>query len=116
MTKSLLLSGREQSIYQRPHRKSGVSPFIVDCVRYDFNGDNFGPVQDNISIKEYDDYRKVTDLDVYPIDFAENAALLKDTLVKRGRQFAAHREFKHKRYSGLSLGEVQEEVSIYFYR
>ena len=90
---------------------SQVSPFTVDCVRFDYDGENFGPVQDSISIFKYEEDRMITKLDVYPMSCAENADKLTKTLLDRGRRFAEYKGFQHKRYEGLSLGEPQEEVS-----
>lgn len=88
-----------------------MSPFVIDCVRFDFDGEKLGPVQDTISIFEYEEDRTITTLDVYPISYAEKEEELTKALLNRGRRFAAYRAFKHKRYEGLSLSEPQEEVS-----
>ena len=91
--------------------RSQVSPFTVDCVRFDYDGEEFGPVQDSISIFKYEEDRMITKLDVYPMSCAENPDELTKTLLDRGRRFAEYKGFQHKRYEGLSLGEPQEEVS-----
>ena len=92
-------------------RQSQVSPFNIDYVRFDFDGDEFGPVQERMSILEYEEDRLITNLDVYPMSYAEIEEELAKTLLDRGRRFAEYRDFKHKRYEGLSLSEPQEEVS-----
>ena len=96
---------------KRTSYRSQVSPFTVDCLRFDYDGENFGPVQDSISIFKYEEDRMITKLDVYPMSYAENADELTKTLLDRGRRFAEYKGFQHKRYEGLSLGEPQEEVS-----
>lgn len=93
------------------HRQSQVPPFNIDCVKIDFDGDNFGPVQDTVSILEYEEDRMITKLEVYPMNYAEKGQELATVLLDRGRRFAEYRNFKHKRYEGLSLGEPPEEVS-----
>ena len=112
MTTSPLVDreGDVADVEQDRHRKSKVSPFMIDCIRFDFDGYNFGPVQETVGILPYDEERKITALDLYPMSFAEDEAKLRDMLVKRGQWFAEYREFKHKRYVGLSLGDPQEEV------
>ena len=92
-------------------RQSQISPFSIDCVRFDFDGEKFGPVQDTICIQEYEEERIITKLDVYPIYYAERGENLSKTLINRGRCFAEYSKFQHKRYQGLSLSEPQEEVS-----
>lgn len=89
-----------------------MSPFNIHCVKFNFDGENFGPVQDTIKIFEYEDDRLISKLDVYPIVYAEREADVSKTLLDRGRRFAVYRDFQHKRYEGLSLDDPQEEVSI----
>lgn len=91
-------------------RKSGVSPFAIDCVRFDFDGEKFGPVQETISISEFDEEKVITELNVYPMAFAEDEVALRRMLTERGQRFVEFNDFQHKRYSGLSLGDPQEEV------
>lgn len=93
-------------------RHSQVSPFNIDCMKFDFDGERFGPVQDTISILEYEEDRMITQLEVYPIGYTEKEQELSKTLLDRGRRFAGYHNFQHKRYEGLSLSEPQEEVSI----
>ena len=92
-------------------RQSQISPFTIDCVRFDFDGEKFGPVQDKICIQEYEEERIITKLDVYPMYYVERGEQLSKTLIDRGRRFAEYYKFQHKRYQGLSLSEPQEEVS-----
>ncbi len=92
-------------------RQSQVSPFNIDCVKFDFDGEKFGPVQLTISMFEYDEDRMITKLDVYPMSYAEKEEGLTKRLLDRGRRFAEYHEFKQRRYEGLSLSEPQEEVS-----
>ena len=107
------VSGRDNAAESKLtlRRQSKVSPFSIDCVRFDFDGEKFGPVQDKIFIQEYEEERIITKLDVYPIYYAERGENLSKTLIDRGGRFAEYSSFQHKRYQGLSLGEPQEEVS-----
>lgn len=97
---------------QTLRRQSQMSPFKIDCVRFDFDGEKFGPVQETFSILEYEEERSISKLDVYPIDWVEKKEELVETLLDRGRRFTGYHDFRHKRYEGLSLNEPQEEVSI----
>ena len=92
-------------------QKSKISPFAIDCIRYDFDGERFGPVQQNISIEEYEGERPITMLAVWPLRFSEDPKSLRQALVQRGRRFSEFQTFQHRRYEGLSLDEPQEEVS-----
>ena len=93
-------------------RQSQMSPFNIDCVRFDFDGEKFGPVQETFSILEYEEERLISKLDIYPIDWVEKKEELVETLLDRGRRFTGYHDFRHKRYEGLSLNDPQEEVSI----
>lgn len=110
LTKDVLYDNMEKFEHQDKNRNSKVSPFRVDCIRLDFDGERFGPVHETISIFEYDGIRQVVDLDVYPIVFSDDEMALRDKLSKRGHDFATYRDFKHKRYTGLSIGDLQDEV------
>ena len=110
-TKEVLLDDRPIQERQIFRRQSQLSPFKIDCVRFDFDGEKFGPVQDTISIFEYEEDRMITKLDVYPMTYAEKEEEVMNSLLDRGRRFAEYRDFKHRRYDGLSLSEPQEEVS-----
>ena len=109
MTKSAVLHVPSED-YQDQNRKPKVSPFKIDCVRLDFDGENFGPVQATIDIVEFYEERNITDLSVYPMDFAEKKTELRDSLLARGRRFASFQDYKHQKYVGLSLDDPQEEV------
>lgn len=92
-------------------RHSQVSPFNMDCVRLDFDGEKFGPIQERISVFEYEEDKMITTLAVYPMNYADKDDELEAKLLDRGRRFAEYRDFKHKRYAGLSLNDPQEEVT-----
>lgn len=100
--------GEPTPVFQR---HSQVSPFSIDCVRLDFDGEKFGPIQERISVFEYEEDKMITNLAVYPMSYADKADELEEELLDRGRRFAEYRDFKHKRYAGLSLNDPQEEVS-----
>ena len=97
---------------QALRRQSQMTPFNIDCVRFDYDGENWGPVQETISILEYEEERLIEKLDVFPIECVEMKEELAKTLLDRGRRFTEYHDFQHKRYEGLSLNEPQEEVRI----
>lgn len=106
-----IASGDQDAKAKPPFRRQAqVSPFNIDCVRIDFDGEKFGPVQETFRIFEYEEDRVITRLELYPMSYAEFPEGLAQTLLDRGRRFAEYRLFKHKRYEGLSLSEPQEEV------
>ena len=100
----------DANTWQADDRKSRVSPFKIDCVRFDFDGEVFGPVQTTINIFEFDDERHIIDLEVYPMDFADNKSVLRKTLLARGQRFTTFRKYKHQKHAGSTLGDPLEEV------
>lgn len=110
MTTQPLVDGSGLADQQDMSRKSKWSPFKLDCIKFDFDGEVFGALQETLSLVDYNDEKKITELEVYPIEFADDQAVLNRRLIERGRQFANFREFKHMIYAGLSLGDPQEEV------
>lgn len=115
MTTQPLLDRGSPVDQQDTSRKSKRSPFRLDCIKYDFDGEVFGPLQETLSLVEYNDEKKITELDVYPMEFSEDQTALNRVLIERGRQFAGFHKFKHKRYAGLSLQDPQEEVIQFNY-
>ena len=111
LTTTALASSEKDHEAEPTSYRSQVSPFTVDCVRFDYDGEKFGPIQDSFSIFKYEEDRIITKLDVYPMSYAKKPDELTKTLLDRGRRFAEYKGFQHKRYEGLSLGEPQEEVS-----
>lgn len=102
--------GNYRNMYQDANRKSSVSPFRIDCMKFDFDGENFGPVQTVIKILNFDEERRIPDLEVYPLDFGEDSVALRKILLERGLRFAAFRDCRHQKYEGLSLAEPPEKV------
>lgn len=90
---------------------SRVSPFKLDLIRFDFDGEYYGPCHITFSIKVYDGEKEITDLDVYPIQFAEGA--LRRSLVERGQRFTRFKDFEHMKYVGWSLDYPNKEVRLY---
>lgn len=91
-------------------RTAESSPFTVEYVGMDFDGAKFGPTHGSMDIGEFDEEKNITELEVYPMSFSENPTALRQSLLTRGERFVQLRSFKHKRYTGLSLTDPEEEV------
>ena len=91
-------------------RQSDISPFTIDCIRFDFDGEMFGPVHEVITIDEFDDERFIKDLKIFPLRFADNPESIKSNLTTRGKLFVKFAGVQHVRYSGLTVEEPREEV------
>ena len=101
-------NGRDKS--QDKSRNSKVPHLAIDCIMFNFDGKNFGPVQKSIEIPEFSEERNIVDLDVYPIEFAENKIALRKALLTRGHRFATFRNCKHQRYAGLDADDPPQQV------
>lgn len=110
LTKFNVLNGNESVPFQYDDLRNKPSLFRIECVRLDFDGNIYGPVQVAIQIDEYNEEKKITELEVYPIGFSDDETELRESLTKRGHHFATYQEFKHKRYAGFNLLEPSEEV------
>ena len=110
LTNSIVHDGKEVSALQYEDRRYKSSSFRIDCVRLDFDGNVYGPVQEAIQIDDYNEEKKITELEVYPIGFSDDEPGLREFLTKRGAHFATYHEFKHKSYAGFNLREPSEEV------
>ena len=109
-TSTIYNEDKTRADFQYENEGSKVSPFKLDCVRFDFDGEKYGPIQEEININHFDEEKDVVELQVYPIRFADDESKLRQNLVKRAQHFTTYREFKHKWYAGLSLSG-HEEVS-----
>ena len=109
-TNTIFNTDKSRADYQDQDQGSKVSPFKIDCVRFDFDGEIYGPVQEQISINHYDEEKYIVELQVYPIRLADDELELRQSLVNRGQHFTTYREFKHKWYAGPSLSDGLEEV------
>lgn len=94
-------------------RTAEPSPFTLEYLGIDFDGEKFGPINESVEISEFDDEKNIVELEVYPIGFSEDPTALRELLLTRGQRFVQLGNFKHKRYTGLSLTDPEEEVRAY---
>ena len=95
-------------------REENNGAFFLECYRYDFNGNHYGPVHNIFEIRRYEGLRDIRSLPVYPLCFDPEYKKERAQLVQRGEKFVAlarANETAHKTYCGLSLDEHAEEVS-----
>ncbi|KAG8526824.1 uncharacterized protein KY384_008253 [Bacidia gigantensis] len=88
------------------------SAFVVECINFEFDGEQYGPMQKTFSIRKYDGKKPITSLSVYPLAFAQDSELIRKRLTERGNlylQLSRFNEGSHKHYSGLTLDEPHEQ-------
>ena len=104
-----------ESVYKE-EAVSAMSVFTLDVFYFDYDGQKFGPVERRLELVSWEGEKKITDLPLYPLRFRKDAAQFKATLLERGmkfRELSATNDYPHREYSGLSVGEPQEQVSTF---
>ena len=67
---------------------NNINPFCIHAYFLDFDGVSLVPIRQRIVVQPYVGERSIFDLEVYPIEYAlEKAPEVKDSLVKRGKNF-----------------------------
>lgn len=95
------------------HAPTRYSPFIVECLFYDFNGFEFGGVTVDITIPKYEDVQLITSLAVFPAKFRSDGLDWRAILIARGERFVrlcSLTQVSHKQYVGRTLDDRPEEV------
>jgi hypothetical protein len=75
---------------------------------WDYNGVRFGPVTTTMSIRPFQGMRKVSALEVYPIQFHANAESnrvgdFKQKMIQRGQKWRSIVDLKHRQYDGKQV-------------
>ncbi|KKP04181.1 hypothetical protein THAR02_03699 [Trichoderma harzianum] len=91
--------------YRIPDKESDL---LVACYQIDFDGKKFGPVSHSFSLQKYDDFRDVTSLPIYPLEFAKKSAKIKNMLTVNGQTFLDVCKGEHVQYRGINLHETEE--------
>jgi hypothetical protein len=87
---------------------NGINPFCIHAYYLDYNGSKLVPVRRRFIIPPYPNLRSVTELEVFPIEYAGDT---KKVLVKRGERFKEYVEARPAKYldcKGLELSMGEE--------
>lgn len=87
------------------HSHSKMTPFIIDCISIDFDGQNFGPRGKKVSILPYSGEKSILSLGVYPANFHPDYDNKRVELLTRGKKFMKMTKGAHKRYTGICQRE-----------
>ncbi|KAF7530904.1 hypothetical protein G7054_g9402 [Neopestalotiopsis clavispora] len=102
----------EEYAESRIDATSGVgtwAPLRVDSYIMCSNGQKIGPVEVPQKIKHFTGYKKITDLEVYPLSFHEDSVGLLQQMRDRGLRYIE--ALGHKNYEGL--GQLLSEETRY---
>jgi hypothetical protein len=96
-------------------KSSGMTPLVIDCFYFDFDGTHWGPRPRRFVIPEYTGGRTIVNLEVDPWRFLPNGTSIRAELMERGKRFVDTATGAHKLYSGRGhpdkwLKSSQEEV------
>ncbi|OIW31234.1 hypothetical protein CONLIGDRAFT_679961 [Coniochaeta ligniaria NRRL 30616] len=58
--------------------------FIVECVSFEFDGEQYGPIQKTFMIRKYDGLKPITKLSIHPLAFAPDSDAIRERLIRRG--------------------------------
>lgn len=92
------------------YKQESMSFLNVDVFYFDFDGRNFGPVEERFRILSYEGEKKVTDLPLFPLRFRKDAASIRSQMLDRGTKFCDLCTTVHREYNGLSAVEPKEQV------
>lgn len=98
--------------FESIYGQESMSVSHIDVFYYNFDGRNFGPVEERLTIVSYDGLKKITDLPVYPLRFRADSRIFKAKMLERGQKFRESLTKPHWEYNGLSAAEPQEQVSL----
>ena len=82
---------------------SRITPFVIDCVYIDCDGQRVGPRKRRIVIQPYTGERSILALEVYPAKLDPAYHDTMERLLRRGMRFISILNGSHKWYSGMSI-------------
>ncbi|KAL8953130.1 MAG: hypothetical protein Q9222_001013 [Ikaeria aurantiellina] len=101
-----------ESVYKE-EAVSALSVFSIDVFYFDFDGQKYGPVERRMHLVSYEGEKNILDLPLYPLRFRKDADQFKAMTLERGQKFrelSIPNEYPHREYSGLSVGEPQDQI------
>lgn len=94
-----------------------VSPFRVHTYYIDFDGSTMVPISLHFAIDHYDGERDITDLDIFPYEYATESGQTKALLIERGKKFVQFTKPRHMHCEGLDIinkEEIDGQVMVDF--
>lgn len=88
---------RKHADCNRPER------WVIDMEYVDWNGEKCGWATTTLTILEFEGFKRVTGLPVYPLSFASDAAKIKAEMIERGRKFESMRGYHFMVANGTKI-------------
>jgi hypothetical protein len=77
--------------------------WVIDMEYVDWNGENSGYTTTTLTIWDFDGFRRVTSLPVFPISFLADVEKTKAAMIERGRKFERLRGYKFMISNGTKI-------------
>ena len=79
--------------------------FALDCEKVDWDGENFGLGQTRCLIYGFQGTKAITKLTIFPLEYHESLAEVKQELINRGKAFESLSGYHYKHYQGVAIGQ-----------
>ncbi|KAH8683746.1 hypothetical protein BGZ61DRAFT_507865 [Ilyonectria robusta] len=89
--------------------------WAIDMEYVDWNGETCGWATTTLTIWEFEGFRRVTGLPVYPLSFSNDAAKIKAEMIERGRKFESIRGYHLMAANGTKIlleGEESQQRPV----
>ncbi|KAK6852737.1 hypothetical protein PG990_010388 [Apiospora arundinis] len=86
-----------------PETNTCPAAWLIDIEYVDWNGEASGFTTTSISMRDFDGFRRVQALPVYPISFLPDVEKTKATFIERGRKFESLRGYKYMICNGTKI-------------
>ncbi|KAL9622668.1 MAG: hypothetical protein Q9160_002978 [Pyrenula sp. 1 TL-2023] len=106
-----------RDIGQHSFVQDRVSQFNVHTYYVDFDGSTMVPISLQFSIDHYDGERDISELEIFPYEYANEPGQSKALLVDRGRKFIQFTKPRHMHCEGLDIiskEEIDGQVMVDF--
>jgi hypothetical protein len=88
---------------KREASMSNPEGWVIDMEYVDWNGENSGYTTTTLTIWDFDGFRRVTSLPVFPISFLTDIEKTKSAMIERGRKFERLRGYKFMISNGTKI-------------
>ncbi|KAI4225973.1 MAG: hypothetical protein L6R36_003509 [Xanthoria steineri] len=79
--------------------------FALDCDYVDWDGEHFGLGGSRKLIHEFAGTKPITKLTAFPLEYHEDLAETRKTLIERGEKFEALSGYRYKHYQGVAVSQ-----------
>jgi hypothetical protein len=94
---------------RKPRTNCNPEGWTIDMEFVDWNGEKSGWTTTSLTIWEYDGYKKVTGLPVFPISFSPEESKIRSEMIERGRKWAGLRGYHFEVANGTKILLETEE-------